>query len=77
MQRVAIIGTGYVGSTTGACLAEKGHDVTLVDIDPEKIDIINEGRAPIEEAGLEDLIHNGVKVNENLRAKCRYILRSS
>lgn len=62
------MGTGYVGSVTGACLAERGNDVTLVDIDQEKVDTINEGRAPIEERDLNDLVHESVIVNKNLRA---------
>jgi UDPglucose 6-dehydrogenase len=54
--KVSIIGTGYVGLVTGVCLAEKGHDVTCVDIDKEKTDSINRGIPPIHEKGLEELL---------------------
>ncbi len=40
-MKVSIVGTGYVGLVTGACLAECGHDVTCVDVDPRKVEMIN------------------------------------
>ena len=49
---ISIVGTGYVGLVTGACLAERGHDVTCVDVDRAKVDAINARRAPIHEDGL-------------------------
>ena len=55
-MRVAIVGTGYVGLVTGVCLAEHGHDVTCVDVDPRKVSMINEARAPIHEEGLPALL---------------------
>jgi UDPglucose 6-dehydrogenase len=55
-MRVSIIGTGYVGLVTGACLADRGHNVICVDMDPRKVAAVNDGRAPIVEAGLEDLL---------------------
>jgi UDPglucose 6-dehydrogenase len=55
-MKVSIIGTGYVGLVTGACLAECGHDVTCVDVDPLKVEVINSGRAPIHESGLPELL---------------------
>jgi len=55
-MKIAIAGTGYVGLVTAACLADKGHDVTCVDIDEEKIRRLNEGIVPIYEPGLEPLI---------------------
>jgi UDPglucose 6-dehydrogenase len=60
MSRVAVIGTGYVGLTTGACLAHLGHQVTCADIDAAKIELLQSGRIPIYEAGLEDLVTEGL-----------------
>jgi UDPglucose 6-dehydrogenase len=59
-MRVAIIGLGYVGLVTGACLAEKGHVVTGVDLDEERVRMVVEGRAPIFEEGLDDLLARNV-----------------
>lgn len=53
---IAVIGTGYVGLVSGACLADRGHRVVCVDVDPDKVRAINEGVAPIHEAGLEALL---------------------
>lgn len=55
-MRVAIVGMGYVGLVTGACLAEKGHHITCVDLDEEKVRAVSEGRPPIFEEGLEGLL---------------------
>lgn len=55
-MKVSIIGTGYVGLVTGVCLAERGHDVTCVDVDASKVDRINRGEPPIFERGLEELL---------------------
>jgi UDPglucose 6-dehydrogenase len=60
-MKVSIVGTGYVGLVTGACLAECGHDVTCVDVDPRKVEMINSAQAPIHESGLPQLLqrHSG------------------
>ncbi|HDR9097080.1 TPA: UDP-glucose/GDP-mannose dehydrogenase family protein [Burkholderia vietnamiensis] len=55
-MKITIIGTGYVGLVTGSCLAEIGHDVFCLDVDPRKIEILNHGGMPIHEPGLLDII---------------------
>ena len=55
-MRIAIVGTGYVGLCTGVLLAELGHDVTLVDIDPERVDAVNQAQAPFHEPGLDEAL---------------------
>ncbi|AMV45291.1 UDP-glucose dehydrogenase family protein [Paraburkholderia caribensis] len=55
-MKITIIGTGYVGLVTGACLAEVGNDVFCLDVDPRKIDILNNGGMPIHEPGLREII---------------------
>jgi GDP-mannose 6-dehydrogenase len=57
-MRIAVIGLGYVGSVAGACLAERGHDVTFVEVNPVKIDELNAGLSPVVEAGLPELIRH-------------------
>jgi UDPglucose 6-dehydrogenase len=60
-MKISIIGTGYVGLVTGACLAEKGHDVICVDVNAERVAALNRAETPIFEAGLEELLakHSG------------------
>jgi len=64
MSRVAIVGAGYVGLVSGACFAELGHDVTVVDVDPDRVALISRGETPIWEPGLEELIsrHIGTRL---------------
>jgi len=69
-MNVSIIGTGYVGTVTGACLAELGHDVICVDIDQQKVDWINAGIAPIHEPGLSELLKKHAEIR--LRATTDY-----
>jgi UDPglucose 6-dehydrogenase len=54
--RVVIVGSGYVGLVTGACLASRGVDVVCVDLDPTRVAEIEAGRAPFHEPGLNDLL---------------------
>jgi UDPglucose 6-dehydrogenase len=60
MSRIAVIGTGYVGLTTGACLAHLGHTVVCADIDEAKVADLRAGRIPIVETGLEQLVADGL-----------------
>src|SRR5262245_52370169 len=59
-MRLSIVGTGYVGLVTGVCLAERGHDVVCVDVDGNKVNQINAGKAPIYEPGLAELLDQNV-----------------
>jgi UDPglucose 6-dehydrogenase/GDP-mannose 6-dehydrogenase len=71
-MRISIIGTGYVGLVTGACLAERGHDVVCVDVDPTRVAMLNRATTPIFEEGLEALLRNNVgtrlKATEDLES---------
>lgn len=60
-MKVCVIGTGYVGLVTGVCLAEVGHDVTCVDKAEEKIKTLCQGKSPIYEEGLDELIIKNLK----------------
>jgi UDPglucose 6-dehydrogenase len=60
MSTIAVIGTGYVGLTTGAYLAHLGHSVVCADVVPEKVERLNRGDVPIFEAGLDELVREGL-----------------
>ena len=69
-MRVTIVGTGYVGLTTGLTLAHIGHTVTCVDSNPEKLKLLRAGRSPIHEFGMEELLRslgNSVVFTDDLR----------
>ncbi len=59
-MKVTVVGTGYVGLVTGACLAEMGNHVVCLDVDERKIRILNEGGIPIHEPGLEQIVKRNV-----------------
>ena len=59
-MKITVIGSGYVGLVSGACLAELGNNVVCVDVDARKIDILNNGGVPIYEPGLEAIIQSNV-----------------
>ncbi len=61
MAKIAVIGTGYVGLTTGVCFAHLGHQVTCADIDADKVERLSRGEIPILEAGLDDLLREGLQ----------------
>jgi GDP-mannose 6-dehydrogenase len=66
-MRVAVLGLGYVGAVTAACLAENGHQVCGVDVDSAKVAEVRAGRSPVAEPGLNDLVARAV-ASGNLRA---------
>lgn len=59
-MKVTVVGTGYVGLVTGACLAEMGNHVMCLDVDAKKIEILNAGGLPIHEPGLQEIVDRNV-----------------
>ena len=60
-MKIAVAGTGYVGLVAGVCFAEKGHDVTCVDVDEKKVKMMESGKSPIYEQDLEELMQKNNK----------------
>jgi UDPglucose 6-dehydrogenase len=69
-MKIVVVGGGYVGLVSGICFSELGHDVTLVEIDPAKVRAIREGKPPIYEAGLAELLQK--HANKNLHVSQGY-----
>ncbi len=65
-MKVAVVGTGYVGLVTGACLSEIGHEVLCIDNNEEKIKVLKEGGIPIYEPGLDELVKRNINENRLL-----------
>ena len=60
-MKIAVAGTGYVGLVAGVCFAEKGHNVICVDVDEKKVELMKQGKSPIYEEGLEELLEKNYK----------------
>lgn len=60
-MKITVIGSGYVGLVSGACLADLGNDVLCLDVDPRKIEILNNGGVPIYEPGLDEVIKRNIE----------------
>jgi GDP-mannose 6-dehydrogenase len=69
-MKATIFGLGYVGSVTAACLAKQGHDVTGIDLDAEKVALMNSSQSPIMEPGLDQILQDTVAAGR-LRAETR------
>lgn len=69
-MKISVIGCGYVGTITGSCLADLGHEIILVDFDQRKIDAINASTSPIYEPGLDELLqknHERISATKDLK----------
>ncbi len=60
-MRITVFGTGYVGLVTGTCLADAGHDVLCVDVDPAKVEALKQGQVPIHEPGLAPMVARNLR----------------
>jgi UDPglucose 6-dehydrogenase/GDP-mannose 6-dehydrogenase len=75
--KISIIGTGYVGLVTGAGLADRGHEVTCVDVDPQLVALLNRAQTPIFESGLDELLRKNVGQNLNATTDLTTAVRAS
>ena len=66
-MKIAVFGLGYVGTVSAACLSQNGHDVIGVDVNPKKLELINQGTSPIVEPDLEGILAESVEAGR-LRA---------
>lgn len=60
MAQIVVIGCGYVGAVSACCFAELGHNVECIDIDPQRVQLLSQGRSPIHEPGLDELLSRGL-----------------
>ena len=60
-MNLAVIGAGYVGLVAGTCFAESGNEVVCVDIDAKKIELLNSGKVPIYEPGLQEMVRRNAE----------------
>ena len=60
-MKIAVVGTGYVGLVTGTCFADSGNEVVCVDIDEAKVAALTDGKVPIFEPGLEEMVKDNIK----------------
>lgn len=60
-MKISVFGLGYVGSISAACMAARGHEVLGLDVDPQKVELVSSGRAPVIEQGLDSLIQEAVE----------------
>ncbi len=59
-MKISVFGLGYVGCITAACLAKNGHEIIGVDINKQKVDLINQGKATVLEKDLDEIVKNVV-----------------
>ena len=60
-MQIAVMGTGYVGLVAGACFADLGNDVTCIDVDQRKVALLNDGKIPIYEPGLDAIVRRNIR----------------
>lgn len=76
-MKISVVGTGYVGLVGAVGLAEQGHDVICVDIDADKVEMINDGRSPIHEAGLDELLKRNIGTSLTATTDLHMAVRST